>query len=114
MKDHTVGRTFVGVRSRSRGEPSDFGNGMIYRIVVQGELTERFAGAFVGMHMEAASGQTIIKGQIADQSHLYGILDRISGLGLQLVSVQALPENARGGDNAALDSPTKNREKKTL
>ena len=87
---------------------------MFYRIVVQGELTERFAGAFAGMHMEAASGQTIIKGQIVDQSHLYGILDRISGLGLQLVSVQALPENARGGDDAAPDSPMKNREKKTL
>jgi hypothetical protein len=78
---------------------------------VQGELTERFAGAFVGMHMEAASGQTTIKGQIVDQSHLYGILDRISSMGLQLVSVQALPEYARGGHDAALPNPRKNRER---
>ena len=87
---------------------------MFYKIVVKGELTERFAGAFANMNMEAKRGQTIIMGQIVDQSHLYGILNRISGLGLQLVSVQALPEGALGGDDAALDNPMKNSEKKTL
>ena len=87
---------------------------MFYKIVVKGELTKRFAGAFANMNMEAKRGQTIIMGQIVDQSHLYGILNRISGLGLQLVSVQALPEYARGEDDAALDNPMKNSEKKTL
>ena len=87
---------------------------MFYKIVVKGELTERFAGAFANMNMEAKRGQTIISGQIVDQSHLYGILNRISGLGLQLVSVQALPEYAQGEDDAALDNPMKNSEKKTL
>jgi hypothetical protein len=84
---------------------------MFYKIVVEGELTERFAGAFAGMTMEAESGQTIITGQIVDQSHLYGILNRISSLGLQLVAVQAMPEGALGGDDAALDNPRKNSEK---
>ena len=87
---------------------------MFYKIVVKGELTERFAGAFANMNMEAKRGQTIIMGQIVDQSHLYGILNRISGLGLQLVSVQALPEYAQCEDDAALDNPMKNSEKKTL
>jgi hypothetical protein len=84
---------------------------MFYEIVVQGELTKRFAGAFAGMTMEAESGQTFITGEIVDQSHLYGILDRISSMGLQLVSVQALPEYARGGHDAALPNPRKNRER---
>jgi hypothetical protein len=84
---------------------------MFYKIVVKGELTERFAGAFADMNMEAKRGQTIITGQIVDQSHLYGILNRISGLGLQLVAVQALPEGALGGDDATLDNPRKNSEK---
>jgi hypothetical protein len=84
---------------------------MFYKIVVEGELTERFAGAFASMTMEAESGQTIITGQVVDQSHLYGILDRISSMGLQLVSVQALPEYARGGHDAALPNPRKNRER---
>ena len=87
---------------------------MFYKIVVEGELTERFAEAFTGMTMKAESGQTIITGQIVDQSHLYGILDRISGLGLQLVTVQALPEDALGGDDATLGDPKKKSEKKTL
>ena len=83
---------------------------MFYKIVVKGELTERFAGAFAGMTMEAESGQTFITGEVVDQSHLYGILDRISSMGLQLVSVQALPEYARGGDDSALANPKKNKE----
>ena len=87
---------------------------MFYKIVVKGELTERFAGAFANMNMEAKGGHTIITGQVVDQSHLHGILDRISGLGLQLVTVQALPEGALGGDDATLGDPKKKSEKKTL
>ena len=71
---------------------------MFYKIVVEGVLTERFAGAFVGMKMKVEGGQTIITGQIVDQSHLYGILHSISSLGLELVSVQAQPEYVRGED----------------
>jgi len=87
---------------------------MFYKIVVKGELTKRFGWAFADMNMEAKGGQTIITGQVVDQSHLHGILDRISGLGLQLVTVQALPEDALGEDDAALGNPRKNSEKETL
>jgi hypothetical protein len=44
------------------------------------------------MEMEAASGRTILTGEIIDQPHLHGILDRINGLGLELVRVEAVPE----------------------
>jgi hypothetical protein len=71
---------------------------MFYKIVVEGVLTERFAAAFTGMKMKAEGGQTIIMGQIVDQSHLHGILESISSLGLELVSVQAQPEYVRGED----------------
>jgi hypothetical protein len=83
---------------------------MFYRIVVRGELTERLAGAFEGMEMEAESGQTFITGQVVDQSHLHGILNRISGLGLQLVSVQALPEYTRGEVAQHETTPRQDRE----
>jgi hypothetical protein len=65
--------------------------GSVYRIVVRNELSERYAVAFEGMEMETKDGDTVITGEIIDQPHLYGILDRINGLGLQLLSVQALP-----------------------
>ena len=64
--------------------------GTIYRIVVRSELTDKYA--FEGMHMETQDGQTILMGEVVDQPHLFGILDRINGLGLELLSVQAMPE----------------------
>ncbi len=66
------------------------GTGTVYRIVVRGELSERYAVAFEGMEMETKSGQTILTGEIIDNSHLHGILDRIIALGLELVSVEEM------------------------
>jgi hypothetical protein len=70
------------------------GTGMVYRIVVRSKLSERYAPAFEGMKMETKDGQTSLIGEIIDQPHLFGILDRINGLGLELLSVHALPEDA--------------------
>jgi len=64
--------------------------GTLYRIVVEGELSDRYAVAFEGMQMQTKDGETILTGEIVDDSHLHGILDRISALGLKLVSVQDL------------------------
>jgi hypothetical protein len=62
----------------------------VYQIVVRGEISERYAMAFEGMEMETKSGQTILTGEIIDNSHLHGILDRIIALGLELVSVEEM------------------------
>ena len=62
----------------------------VYQIVVRGEISKRYAMAFEGMEMEAKSGQTILTGEIIDNSHLHGILDRIIALGLELVSVEEM------------------------
>jgi outer membrane PBP1 activator LpoA protein len=70
------------------------GSGTVYRIIVRSELGDRYAVAFEGMQMDTKSGNTVLTGKIIDQPHLYGILDRINGLGLELLSVQALPEDA--------------------
>ena len=71
--------------------------GTIYRIVVRSELTERYAVAFEGMEMETKNAVTVLTGKIIDQPHLYGILERINGLGLELLSVEALPKYADAG-----------------
>jgi hypothetical protein len=68
--------------------------GTVYRIVVRSELSDRYASAFEGMRMENQDGQTILIGEVVDQPHLFGILNRINGLGLELLSVQALSEDA--------------------
>jgi hypothetical protein len=70
------------------------GRETVYRIVVRSELSDTYAVAFEGMEMETKNGTTILTGKIIDQPHLYGILDRINGLGLELLSVQVLqPED---------------------
>ena len=70
------------------------GMGTLYRIVVRSELTDRYAAAFEGMEMETKEGQTILSGEVKDQPHLFGILDRLNSLGLELLSVQAFSEDA--------------------
>jgi hypothetical protein len=62
----------------------------VYQIVMRGEISDRYAMAFEGMEMETISGQTILTGEIIDNSHLHGILDRIIALGLELVSVEEM------------------------
>jgi len=71
------------------------GTRTLYRIVVRGELSDRYAADFEGMQMQPKDGDTILTGEVKDQPHLFGILNRLKGLGLELLSVQALSEDAR-------------------
>jgi hypothetical protein len=76
------------------------GTGRVYRIVVRSELSTVYAGAFEGMEMEARDGDTVLTGRVIDQPQLYGILERINGLGLELLSVEALSDDAKQGARA--------------
>ena len=83
------------------------GTGTVYRIVVRSELSDRYALAFEGMKMQTKEGETILTGEVKDQPQLFGILHRINSLGLELLTVQALPEEAN-------PSAERNREPKAL
>lgn len=63
----------------------------MYRICIRGRLTERLESALEGMRLEAGATETAFTGEIRDQSQLYGLLDRVRDLGLELVSVQPQP-----------------------
>jgi hypothetical protein len=82
--------------SKSTGKQT-MSKGTVYQIVVRSELNGRYAVAFEGMEMEAKGGYTVLTGKIIDQPHLFGILARINGLGLELLSVEALPDYAHTG-----------------
>ena len=71
----------------------------VYRLVVNGELGPRYASAFEGMTISTGGGKTEITGEIIDQSHLQGLLERVSDLGLTLYSVTPL-DNGRGESDA--------------
>jgi hypothetical protein len=63
----------------------------MYLICIRGRVTERLGSALEGMRFEAGATDTVFTGEIRDQSQLYGLLDRVRDLGLELVSVQPQP-----------------------
>ena len=72
-------------------------SGSRYRIVLRGRLSERFESAFDGMTLEPGPNQTVLVGDVRDQAHLYGILDRLRDLGIELVAVQPAGTADPGG-----------------
>jgi hypothetical protein len=62
-----------------------------YEIRVEGELDARWSDWFEGLEVTSdASGQTIIRGPVADQAALHGLLARVRDLGLKLISVHPI------------------------
>jgi hypothetical protein len=61
-----------------------------YRVVVDGELSNDIGRAFEGMSLSREHGKTVLVGTMRDQAQLQGILQRISDLGLTLLSISAL------------------------
>lgn len=65
-----------------------------YEFRVSGRLSERAQHAmteFSEMRIVPAPPETIIYGEVTDQSHLHGILTFLENLGLHIVSVHELP-----------------------
>jgi hypothetical protein len=60
-----------------------------YRITIRGVLTERLASAFEPLSLTGADGCTLLSGICADSAALYGILDRLRDLGLELLAVES-------------------------
>jgi hypothetical protein len=63
----------------------------MYQICIRGRVTERLGSALEGMRLEPGAKETVFIGEIRDQSQLYGLLNRVRDLGLDLVSVQPQP-----------------------
>ena len=59
----------------------------IYQICVRGHLTDRMAAALEGMTLRSLGVDSVFTGEVRDQAQLYGLLDRLSDLGLELVSI---------------------------
>ena len=59
-----------------------------YRLVVRGELGARYRYLFNGLELTHAAGTTVLSGRIRDDAQLYGFIERIAELGLELLSVQ--------------------------
>jgi hypothetical protein len=66
--------------------------GREYRITLEGELSDRAGHAFHGMTLTREDGTTVLLGHMRDQAELQGVLQRVSDLGLTLLSATAIDE----------------------
>ena len=82
-----------------------------YQIRVRGHLGATMLRAFPALHAETEGGDTLLRGAVADQAALYGLLAQLEAFGLDLLEVRRLPRDvglpARpGSPNAVLRPQT--------
>jgi hypothetical protein len=63
--------------------------GRFYRITIRGVLTDRLAPAFEPLCLTGADGATVVSGICIDSAALYGVLDQMRDLGLELLRVES-------------------------
>jgi hypothetical protein len=74
----------LAVMSTSTGHPD---GPSWYEIRLQGQLDRRWAAWFDGMTLTTSDGTTVLRGAVADQAALHGLLHKLRDIGLPLVSV---------------------------
>ncbi|MFE0256692.1 hypothetical protein [Streptomyces sp. NPDC059010] len=75
-----------------------------FEIRIKGRVGQAFRTAFAELTVTVNPPETVLRGAGLDQAALYGILDRIQALGLELVEVRRLPGGA-GEAEPGLGSP---------
>ena len=69
-----------------------------YEIRIRGRLSEAMQTAFEEFEVSTEPVETVLHGQVLDQAALYGLIDRIASLGLELVEIRRLAgQPAKGG-----------------
>ncbi|MEU6847127.1 hypothetical protein ABZ930_35185 [Streptomyces sp. NPDC046716] len=63
-----------------------------FEIRVRGRIGDAFRSAFGELTVVLQPSETVLVGSGLDQAALYGILDRIQALGLELLEVRRLPD----------------------
>jgi hypothetical protein len=64
---------------------------MRYEFRIDGRLSELDRAAFADMRITDAPPETLIYGEVLDESHLHGILAQLQSLGITVVSMHPVP-----------------------
>jgi hypothetical protein len=64
---------------------------LIYEIRIKGRVGDHLADA-LGLVPVAEPADTVLRGPVADQEDLHGILERLQDMGLELVEIRQLPD----------------------
>jgi hypothetical protein len=73
-----------------------------YTIRVSGRLSDALLSAFPTLRGQALPIQTVLRGELPDQSALQGVLNQLDELGIEIVEVSKLP---RADDSAGTGAP---------
>lgn len=87
-----------------------------FRIWVTGRLGAEFTDGIDGLNQQYADGATMLIGELADQSRIHGVLDRLRNLGVEVLRFEtwrpdeqepATPNDHTGhGEPPSADRPT--------
>jgi hypothetical protein len=83
-----------------------------YEIRVTGSLTPQWMDWFDGLVINTENGETLLRGPLADQAALYGLLKKIRDVGLPLVSVRQIRSQEKKMNTGV--TPTKKLDTKVL
>jgi hypothetical protein len=59
-----------------------------YEIRIKGRLSDSVSGVFEDFTTAVRPAETVMRGEVRDQSELHGVLERIQSLGLELIEVR--------------------------
>ncbi len=80
-----------------------------YEIHVKGHLSHDWAGWLENMQMSCLeNGEMILSGFLADQAALMGVLNKLNGLNLCILSFHEMEGNTTGQDRVSPDEGIKN------
>ena len=84
----------IGADASGEEEPVVAYGGGTYEIRIRGRLSDSALAAFEGLTATVEPVETVLHGPVGDQSSLYGLLDRLQSLGLELVEIRRLPPSS--------------------
>jgi len=71
-------------------------SGVGYEIRVSGRLSDTVTDAFEDFTASVKPAETVMRGEVRDQSELQGVLARLQSLGLELIEVRQLGSKRNG------------------
>ncbi len=82
------------VKNSNQGHHSPGANGRFFEIRVKGHLDDSWSDWLEGLEVRLLdNGEMVLLGEIRDQAALIGVLNRLYGLNLGLVSVNEVDRN---------------------
>ena len=74
---------------RDRQQPAN------YEFLIRGHLGATVLRAFPALRAQTQGQHTVLRGAVADQSALHGVLAQVEALGLELLELRRLPRHPR-------------------